>query len=139
MNGLRLKVRHWVGGELGWSCLGVGMGELLGGGDRLERGGGGTGQENLKSCSQTEYNPLGHCRDRRLCSRIWYRVEKWIQRHTARGALTHPHLQIHLVTTCDIITTAGKSMADPEGSCKRTIVYYRARQGNYMHKRKPKK
>lgn len=40
MNGLRLKVRHWVGGELGWSCLGVGMGELLGGGDRLGGGGG---------------------------------------------------------------------------------------------------
>lgn len=47
MNGLRLKVRHWVGGELGWSCLGVGMGELLGGGDRLGGGGDWSGKPQI--------------------------------------------------------------------------------------------
>lgn len=111
MNGLRFRWDSgWVTG--GWSCHGVGMGGWVRGvGGWL----GGPWSENLKPftlsctpCSQTECKMSGQCGDRRLCSRIWFRVDRWIQRHTARGALTHPrtelqiHLTIFLVTSCDI-------------------------------------
>lgn len=73
----------------------------------------------------------GSAEDRRLCSRIWYKVERWIQRHTARGAQTHPHLQIHLVTTSGIITTAGKNQWLTQKEAVNVEILYtnRARRG----------
>lgn len=59
------------------------------------------------------------------------------KRHTARGAQTRPRteLQIHLTIFLSwqpvvSLQLQGKSMADPEWSCKRwNNVHYRARQG----------
>lgn len=115
-------MRQWVGdGEWGWSCPGLGMGGVGG------WMGGGPWSENLKPftlsctpCSQTECKMSGQCGDRCLSSRIWFGADRWIRRHTARGAQTRPrtelqiHLTIFLVTTCGIVTTAGQLMADPE-------------------------
>lgn len=105
--GLGETVGGWRGLVLSWSRHGWvrGVGGWLGG----------PWSENLKPftlsctpCSQTECKMSGQCGDRRLCSRIWFRVDRWIQRHTDRGALTRPrtelqiHLTIFLVTSCDI-------------------------------------
>jgi len=63
--------------------------------------GGGPWSENLKPftlsctpCSQTESKMSGQCGNRRLCSRFWFRVDRWIQRHTARGAQTRPRTEL---------------------------------------------
>lgn len=98
-------------GEWGWSCPGIGMDGVRGGCWVVRPS---AWSENLKPytlsctpCSQAKWKMLGQCEDRHLCSRIWFGVDRWIRRHTARGPQTHPHaeLQIHLTvvleTTCD--------------------------------------
>lgn len=114
--------RGWVcgWGEVGWSCPGLGIGEQVG-----EQGwwmGGGPWSENLKpftlSCtpfSQTECKMSGQCGDRRLSSRIWFGVDRWIQKaYGSRGSnspsyrITNPPHYLPFVTTCGIITTAGQ-------------------------------
>lgn len=85
--GLGETVGGWVTGGAGLDLSGIRRGWMC--------WWGGPWSENLKpftlSCtpgSQSELKMSGQCGDRRLCSRIWFGVDKWIQRHTARGAQT---------------------------------------------------
>lgn len=123
------RVGGWRG-ERGWSCPGLGMGGVRKGrwfGGVVVDGWGALVRKtsNLSPCPVPLVVKLnarcrGQCGDKRLSSRIWFGVDRWIRRHTARGAQTRPRteLQIHpttfLVTTCGIVTTAGQQAADPE-------------------------
>lgn len=134
MNGLRFRWDSGSGdGEFGlvlsWIRLGWGGVGLDGAGQKTSN----LSPCPVPPCSQTECKMSGQCGDRRRSKqRFGYGADRWIRRHTARGAQTRPHteLQIHLnfLPRDGIISTAGQFMADPEWSCKRwRNVYWTGR------------
>lgn len=47
----------------------------------------------------------GQCGDRHLSSRIWFGADRWIRRHTARGAQSDPHTELQIHLTIFLVTT----------------------------------